>query len=393
MEKNRKFPSGFLLLCFMGAFAIFSSTMSKSPTLSWFSQFLGANKFEIGLIASASTITGIFVNVTAGSLSDVYGRRKLLLIAGVVFATAPFLYLLVTQTWQLALVRVYHGFATAIFTPVSLASIADLFPSRRGEMMGLFSSSTMIGRLLAPSVAGFLIWLQFLAPFQLAYIICGVSGTIALLASFRLRIKPQKQVEKPKRKSSVINGLRAIARDARILVTSSTEAATYFSIGAVETFMPIYADVLHLEKWETGLIMSLQILTIALTRPLMGAVSDRYGRKAFITLGLLTSAISLVILPFTQDFFALLAMMIVHGLGIAATTSSTSPLISEISSPTLFGSALGALETIKDVGHATGPILTGFLIGQLGYVLAFVMTSTILLADLTVFRLHLRKDR
>jgi MFS family permease len=85
-------------------------------------------------------------------------------------------------------------------------------------------------------------------------------------------------------------------------------------------------------------------------------------------------------------------MMIVHGLGIAATTSSTSPLISEISSPTLFGSALGALETIKDVGHATGPILAGFLIGQLGYVPAFVITSTILLADLTIFRLHLRKD-
>ena len=83
-DSRGELPRNFLLLCFMGAFAIFSSTMSKSPTLSWFSEFLGASDFEIGLIAAASTITGIFVNVTAGSLSDVYGRRKMLIISGLI---------------------------------------------------------------------------------------------------------------------------------------------------------------------------------------------------------------------------------------------------------------------------------------------------------------------
>ena len=387
MGKNRRVPSGFLLLCFMGAFAIFSSTMSKSPTLSWFSKFLGANDFEVGLIAAASTVTGIFVNVTAGSLSDIYGRRKLLIISGLIFASAPFLYLFVTEIWQLILLRIYHGFATAIFMPVSLAFIADMFASRRGEVMGIFTSSTMIGRLLAPVVAGFLVSIQFLAPFQLAYLVCGFVGLIAMLSSLGIK---SVSYEETGERISVVKGLKAVIRNTEIIIVSSAEAATYFSIGAVETFMPIYSDIIGIEKWITGLIMSLQILTIALLRPVAGLLSDRYGRKPFIMIGLAVSAISLLFLPFTTEFYSLLLVMIMHGLGISLTTSSTSPLISEISSKATVGLGMGALETIKDVGHATGPIVAGFFIGMLGYFPAFLVVDIVLASVMIVLYKGLR---
>jgi len=391
MGESEKLPSGFLLLCLMGAFAIFSSTMSKSPTLTWFSEYLNASDFEIGLIAAASTVTGIFVNITAGTLSDIYGRRKLLIASGLVFASAPFLYLAVTQVWQLVLLRIYHGFATAIFMPVSLAFIADIFASGRGEKMGLFSSSTMIGRLLAPVVAGFLVSIQFLAPFQLAYLICGLVGLIAMLLSFR--INPQGEVKPASQagRVSAIEGLKAVIRNSSILIVSSAEAATYFSIGAVETFMPKYSDDIGIERWITGIIMSLQILTIAIFRPTFGRLSDRYGRKPFILAGLAISAVSPIFLPLTANVYWLLLIMIVHGIGIALTTSSTSPLISELSSQTTLGSGMGALETIKDVGHATGPIIAGFLIGISGYFNSFLVVCLILLVDLAVISGKLKK--
>jgi len=381
---NKDKPGGFLLLCLMGAFAIFSSTMSKSPTLTWFSEYLQASDFEIGLIAAASTVTGIFVNITAGTLSDIYGRRKLLITSGLIFASAPFLYLVITEVWQLILLRIYHGFATAIFMPVSLAFIADIFASERGEKMGLFSSSTMIGRLLAPIAAGFLVSIQFLAPFQLAYLICGLVGLVAMLISFR--IKPQEKVEQTTETNrvSIIEGLRAVIGNPSILTASSAEAATYFSIGAVETFMPKYSDNIGIERWITGIIIGLQILTIAIFRPTFGRLSDSYGRKPFIIAGLAVSGVSLIFLPLTADFYKLLLVMIIHGIGISLTTSSTSPLISELSSQTTLGSGMGALETIKDVGHATGPLVAGFLIGTSGYFNSFLIVCLILLVDLAV---------
>jgi len=64
-------------------------------------------------------------------------------MSSVVFATAPFLYIFISAWWQLILVRFYHGFATAIFIPVARATIAEYFPSKRGERISTFISNDL----------------------------------------------------------------------------------------------------------------------------------------------------------------------------------------------------------------------------------------------------------
>ena len=180
-----------------------------------------------------------------------YGRRRLLIASGAVFATAPFLYLLVTDAWQLILIRVYHGFATATFMPVALASTADLFPQHRGRMMSLFASSTMIGRLLAPTVGGILIGVGvgFLTAFQLPYLICGLSGAAALLLALRLRVG---RGRKPLGRGGGFSRLATITKNRLTLLTASAESLTYLGVGAVESFLPLYALSLGLEPWARG---------------------------------------------------------------------------------------------------------------------------------------------
>ena len=116
----------------MGGLAILSSTMAKNPVLPLFIRALDVPIGTVGFIAAASTVVGIVVSLPAGILSDIIGRRRVILIAAIVFASAPFLYLLVAQPWQLVLVRVYHGFATAILGPVAMAAVADTFDEKRG---------------------------------------------------------------------------------------------------------------------------------------------------------------------------------------------------------------------------------------------------------------------
>lgn len=128
----------FLMFCLLGIFAILSSTMSKNPVLKLFATSLGTPDSWTGFVAAASTIPGILVSLPAGSLSDILGRRKLLLISGFVFASAPFLYILIGSWWQLILVRFYHGFATAIFVPVANATIAEFFPLKKESVYQLF---------------------------------------------------------------------------------------------------------------------------------------------------------------------------------------------------------------------------------------------------------------
>ncbi|MCL5026242.1 MAG: MFS transporter [Chloroflexi bacterium] len=375
--------SPFLLLCATGLFGIFSTTISKNPALPLFASALGATEGNIGFIAAASTVVGIVSSVPAGVLSDIYGRRRVILVAGFIFASAPFLYLLVHSPWQLVLVRVYHGFATAIFGPVAMALVADLFSASRGEKMGWYSSATLIGRFIAPLAGGFILSYTN-NTYQWVYIVCGVGGVLALAAAFALpKDRSRAGAGQPgllaHRWRETLDGLRQIVGNVPILATSTMEALQYFSYGALETFLPLYAVfVIKLSPWEVGVIFGAQLLTTTLMKPIMGRTSDRMGRQPMIVAGLVTSGVGMALVPFAQSFVLLVPVGIVFGLGLAVVTASTSAYVSEMAKASHHGSALGVLSSIMDIGHASGPIAMGLLVANLGYMPGFVAVAALL---------------
>ena len=99
-------------------------------------------------VLGASTITGIFFKLPAGTLSDIYGRYRMLFLSVLVFAFTPFIYYLVTSYWQLVSLRFFHGLATSIYGPVAMATIADIAGEKKGERLSTFSSITIIGNLI-----------------------------------------------------------------------------------------------------------------------------------------------------------------------------------------------------------------------------------------------------
>jgi MFS family permease len=64
---------------------------------------------------AASTITGVVIKLPAGALSDVLGRKRMMLLGCLFFAGPPFLYPFVHSTGALLALRFPHGCATAIF--------------------------------------------------------------------------------------------------------------------------------------------------------------------------------------------------------------------------------------------------------------------------------------
>jgi DHA1 family multidrug resistance protein-like MFS transporter len=373
--------SPFVLLCIMGGLAIFSSTMAKNPALPLFIRSLGVPLSTVGYIAAASTIVGIVVSLPAGILSDIIGRRRVMLIAAVVFATAPFLYLVIAAPWQLVLVRIYHGLATAILGPVALAAIADTFESGRGERMGWYSSATMVGRFLAPLVGGLLI---FGDNFHWVYLADGFAGILALVAAIRLPIAsvPSESWREAFRQQRGTYGqeIRSVLRHLGILATSGVEAVQYFAFGALETFLPIYLnEQLGYPAWKIGLLFAAQILAATLTKPMMGRLSDRYGRVRMIVSGLILGGITTGTMVLSSDYVVIMVLMALFGLGLATVTASTAALVADLSPSRGRGGALGILSTIMDVGHASGPIVTGLLISAYSYLAAFAAVGTLLI--------------
>ena len=131
-------------LCAAGFVAYCSYAVCRTPLLPLFARDLGAGPALIGVVMGASTLTGIVVKLPAGALSDLFGRRRLLLAGALVFATLPFTYLAVSTLVVLVLLRVVHGSATAIFGPVASATLSDIAPAtkRRLPVPGAETSRT-----------------------------------------------------------------------------------------------------------------------------------------------------------------------------------------------------------------------------------------------------------
>ncbi|MBI2359427.1 MAG: MFS transporter [Deltaproteobacteria bacterium] len=389
----------FLTLVIASLLSRFSYQMARSPVLPRFAQDLGSSPELIGLIVAASTITGIFIKLPAGALSDILGRRRMMLLGALFFAGPPFLYPLVTEPVSLLLLRFLHGFATAIFAPVASAYVADLFQKGRGEKLGWFASATDVGATLGPLIGGFILFST--ASYPVTYLVVGGLGILPLFMVFSLPPE-EKKVLVPAtanpgrwpqftwRLTEFNRGVLEVVSSRAVIIASALEAAMYVGYGAFLGFFPIYAKGVGYNDAAIGLIMGAQLATTMLGKPLGGWLSDRLGRKPIILSGLGLCALMLPLVVLAEGFFALLLLSCIYGLGVATVTPSTTALVADLAKAGRMGSAMGVFGTIWDSGEASGPILAGFLIASLSYFDGFLVISGVMALGAIIFAITVK---
>jgi MFS family permease len=362
----------FLTLVFAGMLARLGYQMARSPVLPRFAQDLGAGPELAGLIIGASTITGVIFKLPAGALSDLLGRRRMMLLGCAFFAGPPFLYPLVGDPLALLLLRFVHGLATAIFSPVAAAAVAALAERGRGEKLGWFASASDAGGTVGPLLGGLVLF--WTASYPATYLLVGLLGLPPLFLV--LRLPPDPPVSSlapggPSRWAQFRDGILEVASSPAVLIASGLEAAMYVGYGAFLGYFPLYASGIGINDAVIGLIIGVQLATTMLAKPLSGRLSDRIGRKPMILVGLVLVAGSLPVIPQIRAPLLLALLSAILGLGVAIVTPSTTALVADLVRAGRMGSAMGVFGTIWDSGEAAGPVLAGILVAQAGYGVAF----------------------
>ena len=374
---------GLVRLCAAGFMAYSSYAICRAPLLPLFARDLGASPSMIGIVVGASTLTGIFVKMPAGALSDILGRRPLLLAGALVFALMPFTYLGASSLAALIVLRILHGSATAVFGPVASATVSDLAPlAQRGAWLGTYATAQGAGQALGPALAGYLI---ASGRFDLAFIAAGVVGlAVPLIVGTWSPSLPVH--ETPARWPAFRAGLLEVLRHRLILVTSSAHAAQFVLNGALSAFLPLYGrDVCGLTTPQLGWLFAGQTVTTLAARPFIGAMSDRVGRRGVIVAGLTVCSIAVWALSATASRWVLAAAVVTYAAGVATTTAATSALITDVSRRARYGTAHGVFGTIYDIGDAAGPIGAGFLVAAAGYASMFRTLAVVGLVMAVVF--------
>src|SRR5437899_4200801 len=364
--------NAFAAILFASLLSRLGYQMARSPVLPSFAADLGALPELIGFIVAASTITGVFFKLPSGALSDVLGRKRMMMLGAVFFAVPPFLYPFVNDPWSLLALRFVHGFATAIFSPVASAYVASLAETGRGARLGWFSSANDIGATGGPLIGGFVLY--FTASYSLTYLLVGALGVLTLLVVLLLP-----DVDRPAREGKAFQaraadfrqGVAEVFRTPPIFVAAGIEAVMYLGYGAFLGFLPIYAKNVGLNDAEIAIVLGAQLILAMVAKPITGRVSDRVGRIPVIVIGLLVCAAALPLIFRSESLTAFVLLAPLLGLGVGAVTPVTNALIADLASTRRLGAAMGVFGTIWDIGEAAGPMIAGFLIGGFGYAATF----------------------
>ena len=351
--------------------------MCRSPLLPLLASAHGASAPMVGLVVAASTITGVLVKLPAGTWSDVIGRTPLLLAAAVIFAVMPFSYLLAGSLAVLIALRFVHGSATAIMGPVMSATISDLAPAaRRATWLSLYSTVQGAGQAIGPIIAGVMI---ARGRYDVAFAIAGgiALASPALVLSLRAQAVASGAAGGAHRQP-VMQGLREVIAERRIMVASVTHASYFVINGTLNAFLPLFAqERIGLDAAQIGWLFGLQTITTLAIRPLVGAASDRLGRRGAIALGLGGCAASVWGISLSASELALYAAVLLYAAAVAVTTAATAAYITDVAPKARFGAAHGVFGTIYDIGDAGGPLVGGLLVQAWGYAPTFQLMATL----------------
>ena len=131
------------------------------PFMGIYAESLGANGLMIGIIFGSFTLSRAIFTPFIGRMSDLRGRKNLMLIGLAGYTILSFFYAAAKTTTSLTIIRFLHGLASAMVLPIAMAYIGDIAPkNQEGKYLGTFTIAFFMGMALGPLIGGALhdIW-------------------------------------------------------------------------------------------------------------------------------------------------------------------------------------------------------------------------------------------
>lgn len=360
----------------------------SSPLITIYLQELGADFAQISLILASVTITMFFANYGWGWLSDRIGRRKPLLITGLlILATSFFLLSRVPSGNYAWAARIFEGVGGAAYSTVSLALMGDLLEAERqkGRSMGVFrgigSFAFAIGAVLGGRLADATSIAQTLMVCSGLYLVAAIVAlAIQEVRPQSIFPSPQSSSQNPQAKIKNFQPLPLFFLGGVLLWTAAHSASA--------SMWPNYMQSLGYSKTESGLLWG---LAAGIEFPAMfvaGSLSDIVGRAPLLMAGgLFISLTNLGYLLLAGVFPLLLGVQVVRGFGFGSYTTTAMTFATEHSAHKNRGSKSGIYNTVSTAGSLLGSFLGGNLVQAYGFHFLYGVCASLALGAAICFLL------
>ena len=214
---------------------------------------------------------------------------------------------------------------------------------------------------------------KLVGPYILAMITLGLAVTV-----IRLFLKPDPYLTASSirnagnEKAELLSAkktLTIIRKNPKALFAIASIAIGHVAMVSVMVMTPVHMAHVDVTLKVIGFVISVHILGMYAFSPIVGSLSDRFGRKSVIQLGVLILLLSTIIAGAADanDSFSLGFGLFLLGLGWSCTLIGGSTLLSESVETELRPSSQGASDLLMNLMGAGGGAIAGVVIGTLGY--------------------------
>lgn len=364
------------------------------PLLYPYAQRFGLDAFGLSLLFASFSLFQFIATPIIGKLSDIYGRRPLLIVSIAGTGLSLILFASATSVWMLFVARILDGITGGNMS-VAQAVIADrLHGKERAKAFGMLGASFGFGFLVGPALGGLLSEISLTAPFWFA----GVLAIVAAVFGYFFLEESLHPDHRRAHGDEPILDFRKLWTALKLPVLGLLILTVFFSSLSLNNFIIGFQsytnDILKLSPRNIGLIFALS----GVVNILMQAFGIKYLLKHFknhetlILACEVIAAIFLTGLAFTVGvtwFVIVLFFFMVFNAPIGTIVSA---MISDRTHGKEQGEMLGVSSSYLSLGQIIGPLMAGMVATRNVHAVFFVGGILMLVAYYFSYRASKHAD-
>ncbi|MBE2279416.1 MAG: MFS transporter [Ignavibacteriaceae bacterium] len=335
---------------------------------------LGVSESLIGIVIATYSFVQFLFNPVFGSLSDRFGRRKIILITLLINSLGYVIFSVTNSFLLLILSRVVAGIGGSSIG-VAQAYISDITTlENRSKGMGLIGVAFGLGFVFGPVIGGVLS--------KIGYFETGLAAAsfslLAFVCSYFFLPEPEKHLHGGdvylRRKIIDIAAFkRVLSNESTGFVIALFFFLTFSVANIYGTFALLGEKIYHFSDLQNGLLFGyVGLISAIIQGGLIGRLNKKYSDKQLLLFGFICMTLGLGLLPYGGNTFGLLIIVTLMSLGTGSLQPVLLSLISKVSNKSEQGFTLGVNQSMASLARVLGPLWGGFSFQYLGYDIPFL---------------------
>jgi MFS family permease len=362
-----------VLFIFISSFFFWAAAYFYAPVLPPYAESLGASLTMVGVIGAAYALPQLIFRIPVGIWSDSSGRRKPLIIGGILAVLLGAVGLWGSPNpWSLSLSRSLVGIGAASWVVFTVYAVSFYPENKTVHVVGILNF-ILNGALTVTTAVGGLVadvWGE-----RNAFLIAAVLAFVALLPLLFTR-----EYRVPKTQGLSWRGFGQVARRPLLIVVSIMGILVFFAeFATVLGFIPIYAAGIGASNTELGILTMLAMGFSMVGSLVVAPLVQRRGHLFTLVLGAVMLGLSLLAVPFIKSIPLLDLTQVLNGVGWGMLSTHLMALSIYDTTPQKRATAMGFFQAVYAIGMLTGPLVSGLLANSFGLAVVFYLSSAVCL--------------